>query len=97
MRVKVTHKFKDRHTGDIHYKGDVLEISMERYEEIKYVGDFVFPINEDTELDAPEDGFDEMSIRDLKEYADKTYKMTFKGNMKKAEIIEILRKKEQHG
>ena len=103
MRVKVTHKFKDRHTGDIHYKGDVLEISMERYEEIKYVGDFVFPINEDEEIheDAPDDahtdGFDEMSIRDLKEYADKTYKMTFKGNMKKAEIIEILRKKEQHG
>ena len=103
MRVKVTHKFKDRHTGDIHYKGDVLEISMERYEEIKYVGDFVFPIYEDEEIheDAPDeahtDGFDEMSIRDLKEYADKTYKMTFKGNMKKAEIIEILRKKEQHG
>ena len=43
MRVKVTHKFKDRHTGDIHYKGDALEISMERYEEIKNVGDFVFP------------------------------------------------------
>ena len=47
MRVKVTHKFKDRHTGDIHYKGDVLEISMERYEEIKDAGDFVFPIDED--------------------------------------------------
>ena len=103
MRVKVTHKFKDRHTGDIHYKGDVLEISLERYEEIKNVGDFVFPINEDEEIheddpdDAHTDGFDEMSIRDLKEYADKTYKMTFKGNVKKAEIIEILRKKEQHG
>ena len=99
MRVKVTHKFKDRHTGEIHYKGDVLDISMERYEEIKDAGDFVFPIDEDEGVqdETHTDGFDEMSIRDLKEYADKTYKMTFKGNMKKAEIIEILRKKEQHG
>ena len=104
MRVKVTHKFKDRHTGDIHYKGDVLEISMERYEEIKNVGDFVIPINEDKEEvheDAPDDahtdGFDEMSIRELKEYADKAYKMAFKNGMKKAEIIEELRRMEQHG
>ena len=93
LRVKVTHKFKDRYTGETHYKGDVLEISMERYEEIKAVGDFVFPIAED----AYSDGLDEMSIRELREYADKTYKLTFKGGMKKAEIIEELRRMEQHG
>ena len=97
MRVKVTRKFIDRHTGEAHFKGDVLEISMERYEEIKAVGDFVFPINEDEQNDAHADGFDEMSIRELKEYADKAYKLTFKGNMKKAEIIEELRRMEQHG
>ena len=43
------------------------------------------------------DGFDAMSVRELKEYADVTYKMTFKAGTKKAEIIEILRRKEQSG
>ena len=52
---------------------------------------------EDEQNDAHADGFDEMSIRELKEYADKAYKLTFKGNMKKAEIIEELRRMEQHG
>ena len=103
MRVKVTRKFIDRHTGKAHFKGDVLEISMERYEEIKDAGNFVFPINGDEEInedvpdDAHSDGFDEMSIRELREYADKTYKLTFKGGMKKAEMIEELRRMEQHG
>lgn len=101
MRVKVTHKFKDRHTGDTHFKGDVMEISMERFEEIKAAGDFVFPIANDEQEEAPEDvssdGLDEMSIRELREYADKTYKLTFKGNMKKAEMIEELRRIKQHG
>lgn len=40
------------------------------------------------------DGFDEMSVAELKEYADKAYKMTFKGGTKKAEIIETLRRME---
>lgn len=43
-----------------------------------------------------DDGFDAMSVRELKEYADATHKMTFKAGIKKAEIIEILRRKE-HG
>ena len=42
------------------------------------------------------DGFDIMSVRELKEYADVTYKMTFKAGTKKAEIIETLRRME-HG
>ena len=42
------------------------------------------------------DGFDVMSVRELKEYADKTYKLTFKSGTKKAEIIETLRRME-HG
>ena len=105
MRVKVTRNFKDKYTGQNHAKGDVLEISMERYEEIKAVGDFVYPIadpeenavKEDIPDEMPADGFDEMSIRELKEYADKAYKLTFKGSMKKAEIIEELRRMEKHG
>lgn len=93
MKVKVTHKFKDRHTGQLHAKGDVLELTDERYQEIAGAGNFVQIIPDD----ATSDGFDEMSIRELKEYADQTYKLTFKGGMKKSEIIEILRRRETHG
>lgn len=46
--------------------------------------------------DALTDGFEEMSVRELKEYADKTYKLTFGRGTKKAEIIDALRRME-HG
>lgn len=107
MRVKVTHKFKDRHTGITHFKGEVLEISDERYQEITGVGNFVVRIADNEQNDDANenesseethtDAFDEMSVRELREYADKAYKMTFKVGMKKAEIIEQLRRREKHG
>ena len=102
MEVIVTHKFKDRHTGKTHDQGEVLEISEERYEEIASVGNFVMRIfnveDEETEnAENPADAFDEMSIRELREYADKAYKLAFKSNVKKSEIIEELRRREQNG
>ena len=102
MKVIVTHKFKDRHTGNTHYKGEVLEISDERYAEITGVGNFVMQIfdvedDESENGEIPADAFDEMSIRELKEYAEKAYKLTFKGSTKKSEIIEELRRRETHG
>ena len=93
MKVKVTHKFKDKYTEITHMKGEVLEISEERYQEISSVGDFVQIVPEA----ATSDAFDEMSIRELKEYADKAYKLAFKNGMKKSEIIEELRRRENHG
>lgn len=118
MKVKVTHKFTDKYTGEQYNQGDVLEISEERYTEIMSVGQLVCRIGEDgvsgngsekpnnlsgDEAEAPRndstpfgDGFDIMSVRELKEYADATYKMTFKAGTKKAEIIETLRRME-HG
>lgn len=50
----------------------------------------------ETHEETPTDGFDIMSVRELKEYADKAHKMTFKAGTKKAEIIEALRRME-HG
>lgn len=44
---------------------------------------------------ASDDGFDTMTVRELKEYADKTYKLTFASGTKKAEIIEQLRRLER--
>ena len=118
MKVKVTRKFTDKYTGELYNKGDLLEITEERYKEILSVGEFVFKIAQDNaksasaddantlsndaeetptdDSSASQDGFELMSVRELKEYADKTYKLTFKGGMKKAEIIETLRKMEQH-
>lgn len=117
MKVKVTRKFIDKYTGELYRRGDVLDITEERYNEIMSVGNFVFKIAqndaqnissekantlsnevEETPTNDSEklcDGFDIMSVRELKEYADKTYKLTFKGGMKKAEIIETLRRMER--
>lgn len=42
----------------------------------------------------PNDGFDIMSVRELKEYADTVHKLTFKAGTKRAEIVETLRRME---
>ena len=118
MKVKVIQKFTDKYTGELYNKGDLLEITEERYNEIMSVGNFVFKIaqddvgdvvsedantlsnnEEETPADdsgASGDGFDLMSMRELREYADKVHKLTFGRNTKKAEIIAELRRME-HG
>ena len=118
MIVKVTRRFRDKYTGEIYLKGNLLEITKERYDEIMSVGNFVYQIEQKdaedvsadsakslsneaaetptNEPDAPSDGFDIMSVRELKEYADQTHKLTFKAGTKRAEIIETLRRME-HG
>lgn len=115
MLVKVIRKFKDKYTGEHYKKGDVLDITEERYKEIKSVGDFVYlyqivekpaetqesdtvtnPSDDEQNVtETPSDGFEDMSVKELKEYADKAYKLTFKNGTKKAEIIETLRRMEQ--
>ena len=115
MLVKVIRKFRDKYTGDHYKKGDILEITEERYAEIMTVGELVLQIaqkpaagaendatiNPSTEeqnvAETPSDGFDVMSVKELKEYADKAYKLTFKSGTKKAEIIEELRRLERNG
>ena len=116
MKVKVIRKFRDKYTGELHRKGDFLEITEERYAEIMSVGNLVRQVaqndaqntssdsanilsNEAEETPTndsakPSDGFDIMSVRELKEYADVAHKLTFKAGTKKAEIIETLRRME---
>lgn len=118
MKVKVLHKFTDKYTGEHHVRGDVLDITEERYREIMSVGDLVFKIDSDDALsvsddetnilsndaeeplrndsDASQDGFDIMSVRELREYADVAHKLTFGRGTKKAEMIAELRRLE-HG
>jgi len=119
LKVKVVHKFKDKHTGKHYVRGDVLEITEERYKEIIEVGKLVYPIAQNDALsvsaedtntlsnDSEEplrndsatsgDGFDIMSVRELREYADATYKLTFGRGTKKADMIEELRRLERNG
>lgn len=118
MQAKVILKFKDKYTGETYNKGDILNLTEERFSEIMSAGKYLFRIVEnDVENNRSEtpnslsdsteetltgdsalsdDSFEKMSVRELKEYADKTYKLTFKTGMKKAEIIEKLRRME-HG
>lgn len=113
MKVKVTRRFRDRHTGTLYHKGDVLEVTEERYNEIARAGNFVYRLaeshaetpeskGEDVPFSEPEnaaeghtDGYEAMSMRELREYANVAHKMTFKVGVKKAEIIETLRKMER--
>lgn len=113
MKVKVIHKFTDKHTGERYSKGDVLFITQERFEEILNVAPLVQLIAQDdveapttgdatntkepaeTYSSASDDAFDTMSVRELKEYADKAYKLTFKSGTKKSEIIDMLRRMER--
>ena len=119
MKVKVLHKFTDKHTGKQYRRGDVLDITEERYIEIMRVGNLVYKIAQDDALSVstkntntlssdeaetlrndsatPDDAFEQMTVRQLKEYADKAYKLTFGTGMKKAEIIEELRRVERNG
>lgn len=118
MKVKVIRRFTDKYTGAIYNKGDLIEITEERYEEILSVGEFVFKVAQDNAQNASDenmntlsneaeetptddsgasgDGFDIMSMRELREYADKVHKLTFGRGVKKAEIIAELRRME-HG
>lgn len=119
MKVKVLHKFTDKHTGEQYRRGDVLDITEERYREIMRVANLVYKIDaedvlgvssgsvntlssesvETSENDSGAfgDGFEQMTVRQLKEYADKAYKLTFGTGTKKAEIIEELRRMERNG
>lgn len=41
MKVKVTAEFKDKHTGELHRSGDILDLNIQRINEILTVGNFI--------------------------------------------------------
>lgn len=41
MKVKVTAEFKDKHTGELHRSGDILDLNIQRINEILTVGSFI--------------------------------------------------------
>lgn len=41
MKVKVTAEFNDKHTGELHRSGDILDLNVQRINEILSVGSFI--------------------------------------------------------
>lgn len=41
MKVKVTVEFKDKHTGKLHRSGEILDLNIQRINEILTVGSFI--------------------------------------------------------
>lgn len=46
MKVKVIRDFYDKHTGDYRPNGALIDVSNERFEELKKAGAFVVQVNE---------------------------------------------------
>ena len=105
MRVKVLVRFRDRHTRELHMKGVCLEITPERYEEIMRVGKFLSVVKEDvqnvpTDTEKPlkeapvqsGDNLEGMTVNQLRVYAEYECKLTLPRGLKKAEIIEVIRR-----
>ena len=53
MKALVKETFNDKHTGELHKAGDILEITDERFAEILTVAPLVEAIPEDTGDEAP--------------------------------------------
>ena len=49
MKVKVIYDFRDKHSGELHKKGETLTINKKRYEEILKVAPLVEEVKEEIE------------------------------------------------
>lgn len=56
MKVKVKVGFRDKHTKEYYSAGDVIEVTEERLEEIRKVGDLVERIKEENPEEQPAEG-----------------------------------------
>ena len=83
MKVKVLRKFRDKYTKQVYDKGQIIEVTNERYEEINSTayGILVEPIAVDLE---------NMTKVELLEYADAKGIEGLNNRMTKAEIIAAL-------
>lgn len=76
MKVKVKTEFKDKHTGKLHRMGDVLDLNVQRINEILKVGGFVELVeqSEPEETEQTEETPDEST--DAGEQTEETPKQT---------------------
>ncbi len=83
MKVKVVRRFRDKYTKKLYKKGQIIEVTNERYEEINSTahGILVEPITVDLE---------NMTKAELLEYAEVKGIEGLNNRMTKAEIIAAL-------
>ena len=84
MKVKVLRRFKDKYTKQLYDKGQIIEVSNERYEEINSTahGILVKAIEEEI-------NFENMTKKELLEYA-KSKGMELDSKLTKKELIKEL-------
>lgn len=83
MRVKILRKFRDKYTKEVYEKGDIIEVTNERYEEINSTAHGIL-VEKLDEID-----LGSMTKKELIEYA-KNKGIELDMRMTKAEILKEL-------
>ena len=85
MKVEVKTKFRDIHTKEIHFVGDIMEIDAARYEEISEVSKRLVEVIEDESENADEE-------KDIEES-----KIPTRETLEKMKLEELRKKAEEMG
>lgn len=91
MKAKVLKQFKDKYTKELYKKGQVIEVTNERYEEINSTahGILVKVIEEINAEPGQKVNFEDMTKKEIIEYA-KSKGVELNTRMTKAEMIKEL-------
>jgi hypothetical protein len=88
MKVEVLQKFRDIHTGEMHYAGDVMDITEERFQEIcgknKGLVKEIPEVQEEETEEIQEDQLDKLKLEELRTLAKS---MGLEETGKKADLI----------
>lgn len=99
MKVRVLKPFRDKHTNKPHRSGEIFECDERRMKEILAVGPLIEKVPSPEEAatkDVVKDRFDKMTAKELRVYADTKHKLTFGYDVKRAEMIAVLRNREKN-
>lgn len=99
MIVRVLKPFQDKHTKKRYRSGETFECDEKRMKEILAVGPLVEKVPSPEEAkaaSAPKDRFDKMTAKELREYANTAHKLVFARDVKRAEMIAVLRNREKN-
>lgn len=77
MKVKVKTEFKDKHTGELHRSGDVLDLNIQRINEILTVGSFIELVEQSEQTETAEPSAEDQEESETAgEQAEETPKQT---------------------
>ena len=97
MLCRVLRPFTDKYTGETRRTGDLFECTEERLAEILTVGHLAEAVPDDENADKGSDRqrFEAMTVDELREYADRHFKLTFHSKVRKAEMIAAILERER--